>query len=929
MRPGHRFALGFLVASCLALPARFLTGANVWTIPGTVNAAGLNDTRFVSDLAVTNPGSVPAQLTISLVPANATTPSQVTLAAGETIVYRNLLDRVWGAQGAGATKVTSGASLLIRARTYNTAASGTYGVALPVFADEQLLAPGQTANSLWISQSGDGSSGYRTNIAVVFPDDGGGAAVVTIFDADGNEVGSQDFALDAAGFRQFGVGGFAGAVPVARAEVHVTRGRAAGYSVVVDNITGDSSLFTFEELPTGYQDVVVNGVARANGRNSTFFRTDGRFFNPTDEDAVVKVSFHASGASNPTPVSGTFTIGSGRILDVVDVLGSLLGLPVGSSGALRFESDASVGILCRTSNVDPTGVRPGTFGAQQKPVPLLSFLMSADAPAVITGIRQDSSFRTNVGFAAGADGASYALTLKSAAGVTVAAATDSLGPFGWKQPNVQDLFPGTTIPGDATLEVAVTSGSVDVFDSSIDNASGDSVVTPVMPLPVNIPSSATIGPQGGSVRSGDGRITLKVPAGALAAPATVALTATAVAEPDALGSAYSLEPSDLPLTKPALLVFRTAGGPTSAVGLVGVSLALKTGSDTFVAMGGRVDPAAGTLSVPISSTSPSFSVQAPGREPQVAGPIAVLALRNLVLFPDNPSTLTDGHRGIDIFFKGPPTAGSADRFYLPFGDPRVTVRWRQTRLGNLHPTTAPSVTYDAPHRISEPVVRTDTKVTIRGPRGIRINLTIGIFIVRRDWTLETSVAIDQPCVQVQGVNVSPNELHWFGAEQVQFSIVDGVTFGTGAGFAYEIRGALTKKGSIPEATPVHPAWLLCPSPLYGFTAATETQPFSALDTQFETGDGGQGIPLANFDFEKRAFTIMGFTKFTQGSAQLTGPLVTPLNVGGGDYSLSVTICGDGRCSLGVSALRENEWFTSTLTPPNVTHRYRFISVDSP
>jgi len=207
--------------------------ASTWTVPGTVNAGGLNNTRFVSDLAVTNPGSVPTQATISFVPANGTTPKQVTLNAGQTVVYRNVLDSLWGAQGAGATQVASDLPLLIRARTYNTAASGTYGVALPVFADDRLLAPGKTADSLWISQSADGSSGYRTNVAVVFPDAGGGAATVTVYGADGVGIGSQDFSLDAAGFQQFGVGGFAGAVSVARAQVEVRRGRAAGYSVVV------------------------------------------------------------------------------------------------------------------------------------------------------------------------------------------------------------------------------------------------------------------------------------------------------------------------------------------------------------------------------------------------------------------------------------------------------------------------------------------------------------------------------------------------------------------------------------------------------------------------------------------------------------------------------------------------------------------------
>ena len=235
------FTLVLFGALALGTVAAAQTPSSVWTIPGTVNAGGLNNTRFVSDLAVTNPGSTPALATISFIPANGTSAAFVALNPGETIVYRNVLDTLWGAQGAGATRVSSDSPLLIRARTYNTAASGTYGVALPVFADDRLLTLGDSADSLWISQSADGTSGYRTNVAVVFPDDGGGAATVTVFGADGGTIGSQDFSLDAPGFQQFGVGGFAGAVSIARAQVKVTRGRAAGYSVVVDNVTGDSS----------------------------------------------------------------------------------------------------------------------------------------------------------------------------------------------------------------------------------------------------------------------------------------------------------------------------------------------------------------------------------------------------------------------------------------------------------------------------------------------------------------------------------------------------------------------------------------------------------------------------------------------------------------------------------------------------------------
>ena len=876
----------------LSLPAPGL--AETWTIPGTVNAGGLNNTRFVSDVALTNPGALPASVTLSFLGPGGLPPRTINLPAGATTVYRNILDALWGAQGAGATQVSSATAILIRARTYNTAASGTYGVALPVFADDRILAAGKAADSLWISQSADGSAGYRTNVAVVFPDASGGAATVTIYDADGNEIASQDYSLDAAGFQQFGVGGFAGAVAVARARVEVTRGRAAGYSVVVDNVTGDSSLFTFEELPTGYQDVLVNGVARANGRNNTFFRTDGRFFNPTDEDAVVKASFHASGASNPAPVSGTFTVGAGRVLDVNDLLGTLLQLPVGSAGALRFETDAPVAILCRTSNVDPLGVKPGTFGAQQKPTSLLSFLMSADAGAVITGVRQNTAFRTNVGFAAGADGADYALTLKSAAGATVATAAGSLGVFGWTQPNVQDLFPNATIPDDASLLVKVTAGSVDVFDSSIDNTSGDPVVTPIMPLPVDIPSSAVIGPQGGSVRSADGRMTLKVPAGSFSAPVTVALTPEAVADADAFGSAYALTPSSLPLAKPALLVFR-ASGSAPALGLVSLSLAVRTAAGTFVAMGGRVDSAAGTLSVPISSTSPSVSAGEPAARVARDDGLAILvALRNAIVSPEFPTVLTDGQTALSLALHFPPSAGGRDVGFSAAQLSQFTVRWTRPPVGTLDSTTDKIVIYTAPHRIRRGYFGVFFEVTIRVSNptvNLRFSLPASLLIVRRNWKIETEFAFHEPtCAGGRSWT-----LDWFWNEQGSFSIADADGNGT---------GKITKNSAATAQTRI-PQWGSCP-------------PFTAI-----TGGAGIGgdvqFLFASFDFKIRDFSIIGTSRFNPGTAVLSHPL-GPSSVSWPYTTLPF--------SLRARFFQESEWF-DTFPPSAVTYRNRIISIDTP
>lgn len=634
---------GVETASSAGRQAVAAASDETWTIPGAASTAGLNNTRFVSDLALTNLGSSTANVIVSFVGPGDLPQKPITLAAGATTVYRNVLDALWAASGlVGALSVRSDQPLVLRARTYNTAATGTFGVALPVYASGQLLAEGQTADSFWVQQDPSGSSGFRTNVGVVFPDAGGGDAVVTFYDASGGVVGTLNYSSASPGFQQLSIASVAPAGLLAgRAQISVTRGHAAGYAVGADNVTGDTSLYPFEALPAGFQDVVVNGVARLNGRNNTFFRTDARFYNPTPSDVTVTVRFHAAGAANPTPQSATLNLPAGRIVEVVDVLGTILSAPVGSGGALRFTADQPVAILCRTSNVDPQGVQPGTFGAQQHPVPLASFLSSADAGAVVTAIRQDASFRTNVGFTAGADGAAYRLTLKSAQGTAIATAAGSLGAFGWTQASVADLFPGTAIPADATLLVEVTSGTVDVYDASADNASGDLVVTPIAPVPAAIPSSAVIGPAGGSIRSADGRLTLKVPAGALAAPLTLSIAPAANTAPNAIGSAYALSPVGLAFARPAQLVLAYSDADLEGTGAGALGLASQDGTTWYGILGGSIDPVARTLFVPVTSTSP-------GPGPASGGRAAMRSAANGNLGPYGSATLSPGRAAVVV-----------------------------------------------------------------------------------------------------------------------------------------------------------------------------------------------------------------------------------------------------------------------------------------
>jgi hypothetical protein len=736
-----------------------VTADETWTIPGAGSTTGLNNTRFVSDLALTNASASAANVTISFVGPGGLPTRAITVAAGATTAYRDVLGSLWSATGlVGAISVHSDQPLILRARTYNTAATGTFGVALPVYPSGQLLAEGQTADSVWVQQDPSGTSGFRTNVGVVFPDASGGEAVVRFFNATGGVVGSQTFASASAGFQQVGTAATLPAgLPVGRAEISVTRGHAAGYAVGVDNVTGDTSLYPFEALPAGVQDVVVNGVARLNGRNNTFFRTDARFYNPTGADATVTVRLHAAGASNPTPQSATLNVPAGRVLEVVDVLGTILNAPVGSGGAVRFTSDRPIAVLCRTSNIDPQGVQPGTFGAQQSPVPLVSFLSSADAGAVVTAIRQDASFRTNVGFTAGPDGADYRLTLKSAAGAAIAATTSALGPFGWAQPNVADLFAGTAIPADATLLVEVTSGTVDVYDASLDNASGDLVVTPIAALPVTLPSSASIGPAGGSIRSADGRLTLKVPSGALAAPATLAFAPIANTAPQAVGSAYALTPVGLAFARPARLVLAFSQAEIDGTGAGALGIASQDGSSWYGILGGSVDPVARTLSVPVASTSP-------GPQPAGAGHVVARASANgnlgaygsVKINPGGSVVPVQGTKQFYLSFVGPSSTQSTAVGFVLLATGGLAANSDSTWyangviLGNgiegtIFGTLTHTAEYTAPN--CKPLlnpVRIAVHVTLY-PAGLEVWVQAVVRVVEKDWQIDVTYRVQTLC----------------------------------------------------------------------------------------------------------------------------------------------------------------------------------------
>ena len=143
--------------------------------------------EFVSDVAITNPGTAPAIAILTLVPANGTSAVPPVPGAGPDARRAQRPPAALGRERCGGDRrqvhraaPDPGAHVQHSGvRHVRSRAPGRRGRSDP-------RAGSDAAHSLWISQSADGSTGYRTNVAVVFPDSTGGDATVTVYDENGN-----------------------------------------------------------------------------------------------------------------------------------------------------------------------------------------------------------------------------------------------------------------------------------------------------------------------------------------------------------------------------------------------------------------------------------------------------------------------------------------------------------------------------------------------------------------------------------------------------------------------------------------------------------------------------------------------------------------------------------------------------------------------
>ncbi|HHQ47368.1 MAG TPA: hypothetical protein ENK19_00610 [Acidobacteria bacterium] len=354
-------------------------------------------------------------------------------------------------------------------RTYNDAASGTYGQFIPGLSVDTART---RARLIQLRRGSD----FRTNIGLANPTAVQETVTIRLFNAGGAQVGSDvSVTLHPFGFHQV-TDIFPADVADGSAEVWTDTAGGAffAYASVVDNVTGDP-VFILPVSKAG--DLWIPAAAHVSGYQGTRWRTDVELANGSASSAATfTVELLESGRDNSHPKSATVQVDAGATRRLDDVLDGLFHRS--GSAALHVTADRSdASISSRTYNETSSGTYgqyiPGVTGGDA---------VTPTHPVRLVQLEQSSGdatgFRTNLGLvnttAAAVD---VTIALHGWDGTGLGTVPVTLKPYEFRQ--IDRIFRSVTSSpvtnGYAVVTTSTSDGKVLVYASVIDNASGDPI----------------------------------------------------------------------------------------------------------------------------------------------------------------------------------------------------------------------------------------------------------------------------------------------------------------------------------------------------------------------------------------------------------------------------------------------------------------------
>jgi len=213
---------------------------------------------------------------------------------------------------------------------------------------------------------------------------------------------------------------------------------------------------------TPSDDLLIAGAARTR-----LWVDDLYISNPGESPVTVNVMWLVRNQANLDPETRTFEIGPKATHIMGDVILTSFGMNRGN-GAFRITSEGGeviANLIAVAVIEDENGSR--TFGSGFEAIPA-SAATSAGETATLMGIVATSRFRTNLFATAGASGVTMELDLLDPWGPVIDTVTVTLEPYEPWLSEVTNLWDINDLL-NATVAVRVTSGSVVILGSKIDN----------------------------------------------------------------------------------------------------------------------------------------------------------------------------------------------------------------------------------------------------------------------------------------------------------------------------------------------------------------------------------------------------------------------------------------------------------------------------
>ncbi len=235
-----------------ALPSGHAALLHETVIPGGANVIGFGGARWYTDLDLANPGGMPAMVTIQLLAADQANPTpesvSLSLAPGMSVRYRDAFAELFDFEGSGALRVLVDSSYVaVSSRTYAADEDGSYGQGIPAHSMLRAIRYGEMGRLTGLSESGNTSDGFRTNIGFA---NASGAMVtvdVMLYSSDGELVDSIQLTLGAYEQRQLNrVFPEATEVGYALLSTSTPGGAFYAYGSVVDNKTADPTFIAIQ-----------------------------------------------------------------------------------------------------------------------------------------------------------------------------------------------------------------------------------------------------------------------------------------------------------------------------------------------------------------------------------------------------------------------------------------------------------------------------------------------------------------------------------------------------------------------------------------------------------------------------------------------------------------------------------------------------------